>query len=140
MTLTYDEVQEELKELREVADDYRSHYWCAYEAQYLHLSSSTEDMGRRDTYDWDETAYVEMIEDLLHDHLPEIYDDWFKGEEYVYSTKGKWKEDSSGYQWMLWAVETEPWAFNTRLAFYADQNGLATPEWYSLSNPDSQSL
>jgi len=129
MELTITELQERLAECNEYRKDYTSNYVFAYDAEAQYIETTLED--REEGNEYDEGDRVRWLENILEDHMEYIYEDWYKSEDNIYwDEEGNWKKGTSGYQWMLWALDTEVYEFHQRMVSYAEDHDLDIPQWY----------
>ena len=127
---TITELQERLDECNQHRTNYYSNHWSAYEAEAQYLEEVMEDWDEETEYD--ETDWRCSLEGILEDHISLIYDDWFQSEDNIFPAdkEGNWKEGTSGYQWMVWALDGEVMEFHERMVGYAEENDMELPEWY----------
>ena len=130
---TYAEYEKEIAKLDEWAQNYRDQNWCLYAALSNHLEMflHEEDPDSDEDLDWDESGYECWLEEELRQFLPDIYEDWVKGEHALDGDgKGGFANDTSGYVWMLWGLHPDTLNAFTYVYEYACENNLPIPDWY----------
>ena len=126
---TLTELQERLDECNEHRQNYQSDHCFQYEAEAQYIEEIMEDWDEDD--DYDELNYITVLEGVLEDHIELIYEDWFQSEKNIYCDKeGNFPTGTSGYQWMIWALDSRLSGFHDRMVEYANENDKELPEWY----------
>jgi len=126
---TLTELQERLDECNKHRQNYQSDHWPQYEAEAQYIEEIMEDWDEDD--DYDELNYITVLEGTVQDVMGLIYDDWFQSESNIYPVKdGEWPDNTCGYQWMIWALDSTVSGFHDRMVEYANENDKELPEWY----------
>ena len=126
---TITELQERLDECNKWRNRYDSDHCFSYEAEAQYIEEIMDEWDEDTEYD--ETDWTFALEGILEDHLYEIYQDWFQSEDNIYPDKeGNWKEGTSGYQWMIWALDSQLTGFQDRMVEYANETETELPQWY----------
>ena len=130
MTTTLTELQERLDECNEHRQNYQSDHWPQYEAEAQYIEEIMEDWDE-EWDEYDELNWYDSMEGIIQDHIELIYEDWFQSEKNIYCDKeGNWPANTSGYQWMAWALDSTLIGFHDRMVEYANENDKELPEWY----------
>jgi len=134
MELNLKQLEEKIQELTPWSKNYYDDNCFVYESQIQHLEELSYDLIDEDedkTIEWEPWDTYDLMEDLLEDHLGEIYDDWVMGEENLYCDKeGNWNKGTSGYQWMLWSLDTQIYDVVSRLVEWGRKNDQTLPKHY----------
>ena len=134
MKLNLKQLEEKVQELTPWSKNYGDENCFVYEGQIQHLEELSYDLIGEDenkTISWDPCDTTDLMEDLLEDHIREIYDDWVMGEENLYcDNDGNWNKGTSGYQWMLWSLETQIYDVVSRLVEWGRKNDQPLPKHY----------
>jgi len=127
---TLTELQERLDECNKERNRYDSEFCFKYEAEAQYIEEIMEDWDE-DEDEYDELDWYDSMEGIIQDHIQLIYEDWFQSEKNIYCDKeGNWPANTSGYQWMAWALDSTLIGFHDRMVEYAEENGLELPEWH----------
>ena len=125
---TLTELQERLDECNKHRQNYQSDHCFQYEAEAQYIEEIMEDWDEDD--DYDELNYITVLEGVLQDHIELIYEDWFQSEDNIYPENGNFPTGTSGYQWMIWALDSTVSGFHDRMVEYANENDKELPEWH----------
>ena len=84
MKLNLKQLEEKVQELTPWSKNYGDENCFVYEGQIQHLEELSYDLIGEDenkTISWDPCDTTDLMENLLEDHIREIYNDWVMGDK-----------------------------------------------------------